>query len=52
MRENDVNDIFRRIKKTFSDPQYINRLSKSRKNWLMTDVSIVIKDLQEFLESL
>lgn len=52
MRENDMNDVCRRVRNTFSSSQYVNRISRSRKNWLGTDVSVVLNDIQGFLESL
>ena len=34
MRENDIEDILKRVRTTFEDKRYNERLETSRKNWL------------------
>ena len=48
MRENDLNDIVKRVEKTFSSSQYFRKLEMSRKNWLNMPVPTVIEDLIRF----
>lgn len=52
MRENNINDIIRRVERTFRDKAYLSNLKKSRKNWLDQDVSTVISKILEFLNDL
>lgn len=52
MRENNMQDVRRRVKNTFSSSSYINRLSSSRKNWLDMETTAVVEKLTAFLESL
>lgn len=52
MRENDMDDIRRRVGNTFSSSQYVSRLSLSRKNWLGMGIPVVINGLLAFLKSI
>ena len=52
MKENNMNDICRRVENTFSSTQYVDRLSRSGKNWLGIDVLTALNDIREFLGSL
>ena len=52
MRENDMQDICRRVKNTFASSRYVSRLSGSRKNWLDMEVYDVLEKLSSFLETL
>ncbi|MBQ6509746.1 MAG: nucleotidyl transferase AbiEii/AbiGii toxin family protein [Flexilinea sp.] len=52
MRENNMQDICRRVKNTFSSGRYRSRLSSSRKNWLSMEIPSVLEKLTAFLESL
>lgn len=52
MRENNMQDIIRRVGNTFASTRYVSRLSASRKNWLGTDISSVLNTIVAFLESL
>ena len=52
MRENNTNDIRQRVKNTFSSNLYVDRLSKSRKNWLGIEITYVLDRITAFLEVL
>ena len=52
MRENNLSDIIRRVKSTFSNKNYISNLSTSRKNWLGVDNNTVINEIIAFLSDL
>ena len=52
MRENNIDDIINRIKRVFSDNNYIEKLSTSKKNWLDEDNQTVLKGIIDFLVSL
>ena len=50
MRENSGSDIAKRLKKTFNDKGYIQRLDISDKRWIDTDVDVITKELVEFVD--
>ena len=52
MRENDMQDICRRVNSTFANDRYISRLSGSKKNWLDMDIPAVLEKLTKYLETL
>lgn len=52
MRENSIDDIRKRVSRTFSDGRYLSRLEQSRKNWLEKPVFEVLQDILIFLSSL
>ena len=52
MRENNMQDIRRRINNTFASKQYVSRLSNSKKNWLGMEMSDVLDKISIFLETL
>ena len=52
MRENDMQDICRRVVNTFASERYVSRLSSSKKNWLDMEISSVLEKLSSFLEAL
>ncbi len=52
MRENDMQDICRRVNNTFASGRYISRLSSSRKNWLGMETADVLEKISSFLEKL
>ena len=52
MRENNLSDVIRRVKSTFSNKNYISNLSTSRKNWLGVDNNTVINGIIVFLSNL
>ncbi len=52
MRENNINDIIRRIRTVFADERYLRNLSTSKKNWLDEDNQTVLKGIVDFLVSL
>ena len=47
-----MEDIRKRVKRTFDSAGYMKNLSASRHNWLGRDVNEVITTLQSFLEAL
>ena len=52
MRENNMQDIRRRVRNTFGSSRYVFRLSSSRKNWLGMEISDVLEKLSSFLDEL
>ena len=52
MKENNTEDIRRRVDRVFSSKEFVTRLSQSRKNWLGLDIPTVLRDLQDFMNSL
>lgn len=52
MRENNMQDIRQRLKKSFASSQYISRLSGTRNNWLDMEIPDVLNTLMVFLESI
>ena len=52
MKECNMQDVRRRIQKTFGSDQYIRNLTGSKKNWLETDASDVLRKLSSYLEAL
>lgn len=52
MRENNMEDVRKRVKRTFESAAYMKNLSASRHNWTGRDVSEVTAALQLFLETL
>ncbi|MBP5664783.1 MAG: nucleotidyl transferase AbiEii/AbiGii toxin family protein [Clostridia bacterium] len=52
MRENNFEDIVKRVRSTFSSRRYIDRLTTSKKNWLGEETSTITNTLVEFLTKL
>lgn len=52
MKENSVEDIQRRISKTFQNPDFRKNVSSSKKNWLDTEDDVACNGLIDFLSSL
>lgn len=52
MRENDINDIIRRVHTTFTDERYKRNLLTSKKNWLGVDNKTVLNGIVDFLLSI
>ena len=52
MRENNIDDIIRRLDTTFSDSRYLTRLRKSRTNWIDADVDDVLAKILSFIKGL
>ncbi|MBR0137454.1 MAG: nucleotidyl transferase AbiEii/AbiGii toxin family protein [Erysipelotrichaceae bacterium] len=52
MRENNMDDVIMRVRKTFKSSRYIDRLATSKKNWLSIDISEASDKLIFFLISL
>ncbi len=50
MRENNLKDILKRIKQTFSNKSYQNQLSSTDKNWLNKDTGEVLDTIISFFE--
>lgn len=52
MREQSIDDIVRRLSTTFSNGQYISRLSNSRQRWMDEDVHIIADELIAYVTNL
>ena len=52
MRENNIDEIIKRIKNTFSNRAYIRNLSTSEKNWLDVEQKVVLKGIIDFLNEI
>jgi len=52
MLENNMKDVYRRVKNTFASRRYVSRLSNSRKNWLGMEIPDILNKLTIFLETL
>lgn len=52
MRENNMDDIIRRVESTFANKRYLGRLKDSEKNWLGMEVADVLADIISNLSSL
>ena len=52
LRENNIEDIIRRVNYAFSNEQYLSRLSRSRQNWLNIDSKEATKKIVDFFSSL
>ena len=42
----------RRVNRVFSSKEYVKRLSQSRENWLGVDVPTVLRELQDYMDTL
>lgn len=52
MREEDMNDVRKRVFITFSNRQFRKNVEHSGdRNWLQIDVGVTFKMIQEFLET-
>lgn len=51
MRENNMDDIVRRVDITFKNKRYLDRMKGSQKNWLGLDVDDVLSGILRSLES-
>lgn len=49
MKENNKEDIIKRINNTFNDQNYLNRLSKSNKRWIDEDVQVIKNSIIDYL---
>lgn len=49
MRENNIEEIIKRVKNTFSNRTYIRNLNTSKKNWLDVEQNVVLERIIEFL---
>lgn len=52
MRENNIEEIIKRVKNTFSNRTYIRNLSTSKKNWLDVEQNVVLKGIIDFLNEM
>lgn len=52
MKENNIEDIQRRITKTFQNPDFRKNVSSSKKNWLDTEDDVACDGIIHFLNSL
>lgn len=52
MRENNMDDIIRRVNNTFKNKTYKNTLKTSRRNWVNENIDVVLTSILHFLYSL
>lgn len=52
MRENNMNDVLKRLKTTFKDKRYMKELEKTDKKWIEEDVKTILDELLHFFERL
>lgn len=50
MKENNIQEVLKRVKQTFSNNRYKSQLSTSDKNWMNMDVSKVLNTIINFFE--
>lgn len=52
MRENNMNDVHKRISGIFKDKTYKSTVDKSDKRWLDDDIDVIFNKILEFIKSL
>lgn len=52
MREKNMDDIRKRVSRSFANRLYVTRLVRSKKNWMNVPVNTVLDDIIKFLDSL
>lgn len=52
MRENSMEDIIRRVERSFADKQYMKRISTSRQRWIDDDITVIAEEIISFLRRL
>lgn len=52
MKENNMSEVLKRIKQTFSNKQYKSQLSTTDKNWLNLDIEKVLSTIMIFFEKI
>ena len=52
MRENSMDDIIKRVERSFADRQYLKRISTSRQRWIDEDVTVITEGIIAFLRRL
>lgn len=52
MKENNIEDVRRRVFSTFRNQTYLNRLKSSRKNWLGVELKAVLDGIMNYLNML
>lgn len=52
MKENSMKDIIKRLKITFSDKSYIQKLDTSDKRWLDEEIGAVLEKILKFIEDI
>lgn len=51
MRENNIDDIIKRVENTFANRSYIAKLKTSKKNWLDANFDAVLTGIMDFLKA-
>lgn len=52
IRENTIDDILKRVRTTFSNDQYLGRVSSSRQRWIDEDIHVVAEEIMKFLSKM
>ena len=52
MYESSIAEIVSRLRETFSDEQYLKRVSESRQRWMDNDIHEIVSDILTFVEGL
>jgi len=52
MRENDMQEVYRRVRMVFSDRTYVRNLKTVDNNWLGEDVEVVLNGILTYLDDL
>lgn len=52
MRENTMEDVVRRVEKSFKDKGYLKRISTSRQRWIDEKIEVITKEIVDFLKTL
>ena len=52
MRENTMEDVIRRLNKTFEDEHYLSRVSGSRQRWIDNDIHEIVERIMSYLNNL
>ena len=52
MRENEMEDIVRRLERTFKDKDFLNRVSTSKQRWIDEDMEVIVAGLVDYFKGL
>ena len=52
MKENSVNDIFKRLNRILHNRNYLRNLNTAKNNWLELPIEEVIKSVLDYFETL
>ena len=52
MRENNLQEVYRRISMIFKDKVYMNNLRSGDANWLGKDTDVVVKSILHYIKKL